>query len=66
MPDKVNVTMLYLNSCDIAQDLINETYPGITKKLLRAETPQFEEKLHDILYTFVILCIFVNCAVLLH
>ena len=43
----MHVTMLYLRSCLLAQDLINESYPGISKELLRAEMDQFELELHD-------------------
>ena len=45
--DQMHVTLLYLGSCHIVQDLINETYPGISKELLRAETDQFKLELHD-------------------
>ena len=43
----MHVTVLYLGSCLLAQDFINESYPGITKVLLRAEKDQFELELYD-------------------
>lgn len=42
-----SVTVVYQKSCDLAQDLISENYPSITKVLIRPESDQFQEKLAD-------------------